>query len=63
MQTSHPARPVTTIRPRTAPPAPQWEPGRLFLEPIYADGLLYEAGASSEFENEGDEAAADFITA
>ncbi|MFD8626639.1 hypothetical protein ACFV4E_22610 [Streptomyces hygroscopicus] len=64
MQTSRPARPVTSIRPRPAAPAPQWEPGRLFLEPIYADELPYEAAASSEFEDEGEEeAAASFITA
>ncbi|MFH8813088.1 hypothetical protein ACH4GZ_38815 [Streptomyces hygroscopicus] len=62
MQTSRPARSVTTLRLGPAAPAPSWE--GLFLEPIYADGLPYEAAASSEFEDEGEEeAAASFITA
>ncbi|GHJ34259.1 hypothetical protein TPA0910_86920 [Streptomyces hygroscopicus subsp. sporocinereus] len=40
MQTSRPARSVTSIRPRPTAPAPRWE--GLFLEPAYADGLPYE---------------------
>lgn len=45
MQTSHPTRPVTSIRPQPAAPQPHWD--RIFLEPQYADGLPYDTTAGA----------------
>jgi hypothetical protein len=51
-----PTRPVATVHPAPAAPAPipLWEAHRLFREPTYADGQPYEPPAAAD-DGEGDD--------